>query len=53
MLDLLTRELVHGVRRTPPGYPVAVCAAHIIAALVVLGVADDGWGRLAALFAGG
>lgn len=52
MLDLLTREMIHGVRRTPPGYPVAVCVVHVVAALAVLGVADDNWSWLTALFVG-
>ena len=37
MLAFLTRELIHGERRTPPGYPVAVCAIHVAAALLILG----------------
>lgn len=52
MLGFLTQELIHGARRTPPGYPVAVCAVHLFAALAVLGVADDLWRRLTALFTG-
>lgn len=52
MIAFLTRELIHGVRRTPPGYPVAVCAAHVIAALAMLGLGDGGWRGLVELFAG-